>query len=242
MKAIILAAGRGTRMKALTVEKPKCLVELEGQSLLEKQLIALRGAGIDEIAIVTGYRRELLIPFGLVEFHNPRWNETNMVASLACAGLWLQSEPCLVSYSDIFYSVEAATSLINCHAPLAVTYDSNWLALWTKRFGDPLVDAETFRINSDGMLSEIGQKPKTVHEVEGQYMGLLRFTPQGWDEVQQIRIGLDSGTNDKIHMTDMLQKIIEKERLKVTAVPYQGEWGEVDSEEDLACYSNIKNK
>ena len=62
MKAIILAAGRGTRMKALTEEKPKCLVELDGQSLLEKQLGALRQSGIEDIAIVTGYRRELLIP------------------------------------------------------------------------------------------------------------------------------------------------------------------------------------
>ena len=92
MKAIILAAGRGTRMKALTEEKPKCLVELDGQSLLEKQLNALRQAGIEDIAIVTGYRRELLIPFNLVEFHNPRWAETNMVTSLACAEQWLQSE------------------------------------------------------------------------------------------------------------------------------------------------------
>ena len=52
MKAIILAAGRGTRMKELTEEKPKCLVELDGQSLLEKQLGALRQAGIEEIRLV----------------------------------------------------------------------------------------------------------------------------------------------------------------------------------------------
>ena len=238
MKAIILAAGRGTRMKALTEEKPKCLVELDGQSLLEKQLNALRQAGIEDIAIVTGYRRELLIPFNLVEFHNPRWAETNMVTSLACAERWLQSEPCIVSYSDIFYDDQAVTSLINCNAPLAVTYDPNWLALWSKRFTDPLIDAETFRINSDDTLAEIGNTPKTISEVEGQYMGLLRFTPQGWNEVQKIRTNLDPATKDNIHMTGMLQKIIETNPVPILAVSYQGDWGEIDSIEDLACYTN----
>jgi L-glutamine-phosphate cytidylyltransferase len=238
MKAIILAAGRGTRMKALTEEKPKCLVELDGQSLLEKQLNALRQAGIEDIAIVTGYRRELLIPFNLVEFHNPRWAETNMVTSLACAERWLLSEPCIVSYSDIFYDDQAVTSLISCNASLAVTYDPNWLALWSKRFTDPLVDAETFRINSDDTLAEIGNTPKIISEVEGQYMGLLRFTPQSWNEVQKIRTNLDPATKDNIHMTGMLQKIIETNPVPILAVPYQGDWGEIDSSEDLACYTN----
>ena len=85
MKAIILAAGRGSRMKDLTDERPKCLVELRGKPLLEWQLEALREAGINEIAIVTGYKRELLVNRGLTEFHNPRWAETQMVSSLACA-------------------------------------------------------------------------------------------------------------------------------------------------------------
>lgn len=83
MKAIILAAGRCSRMKDLTDDRPKCLVELRGKPLLEWQLIALRAAGISEIAIVTGYKRELLCNRGLHEFHNPRWADTNMVSSLA---------------------------------------------------------------------------------------------------------------------------------------------------------------
>ncbi len=76
MKAIILAAGRGSRMKSLTEERPKCLVELAGKALLDWQLEALREAGVSEIAIVTGYKRELLANRGLVEFYNPRWAET----------------------------------------------------------------------------------------------------------------------------------------------------------------------
>lgn len=105
MKAIILAAGRGSRMKGLTDDRPKCLVELEGKPLLDRQIQALGEAGCDEIAIVTGYRRDQLMNRGLVEFSNERWSETNMVSSLACAEDWLQSSPCIVSYSDIFLTL-----------------------------------------------------------------------------------------------------------------------------------------
>jgi choline kinase len=236
MKAIILAAGRGSRMKNLTDECPKCLVELRGKPLLVWQLAALREAGIDEIAVVTGYKRELLANRGLTEFHNPRWAETNMVSSLACAQEWLQTEPCIVSYSDIFYSSQAVKSLMDCTAALAVTYDPNWLELWTQRFGDPLLDAETFRLNLDNTLAEIGNKPKSVQEVQGQYMGLLRFTPEGWAEVLRIRASLTSNECDQIHMTGTLQRVIEASRIAIAAIPYELAWGEVDSAEDLLAY------
>jgi choline kinase len=233
MKAIILAAGRGSRMKNLTDERPKCLVELRGKALLDWQMEAMYAAGITEIAIVTGYKRELLADRRLTEFHNARWAETNMVTSLVCAKDWLQAEPCIVSYSDIFYSPAAVKSLMSCAASLAVTYDPNWLELWTQRFGDPLLDAETFRLTSEGKLEEIGNKPTDVEQVQGQYMGLLRFTPKGWQEILRIRSGLASELCDKMHMTGTLQRVIDAKRVEIAAVPYTAGWGEVDSAEDL---------
>jgi len=238
MKAIILAAGRGSRMNELTDERPKCLVELRGKTLLDWQLEALREAGIKEIAIVTGYKREMLANRGLVEFHNPRWAETQMVSSLAYAADWLQTGPCIVSYSDIFYAPSAVESLMNSTASLAVTYDPNWLQLWTHRFGDPLLDAETFRLTPEGTLIEIGNRPKTVDEVQGQYMGLLRFTPEGWAEVVRIRSTLSAEECDRMHMTGTLQMLIGSGLIPVHAVSYEGIWGEIDSEADLSVYDN----
>jgi L-glutamine-phosphate cytidylyltransferase len=240
MKAIILAAGRGIRMKNLTEERPKCLVQLRSKPLLHWQLAALREAAIEEIAIVTGYKRELLGGLGLTEFHNPRWSETQMVTSLTFADEWLKTEPCIVSYSDIFYSAAAVRSLIECDAPLAVTYDPNWLQLWQQRFVDPLVDAETFRVTHENILAEIGNKPNTINEVQGQYMGLLRFTPEGWAEVLRLRATLSIDEMNKLHMTSVLQKVIEAGRVNIAAVPYTGEWGEVDSAEDLAGYHSMQ--
>ena len=181
MKAIILAAGRGSRMKKLTDEGPNCVVKLRGKTLLDWQLDAFKNAGISEIAIVTGYKRQLLANRGLEEFYNDRWAETNMVSSLACANAWLMEGPCIVSYSDIFYCTRAVALLMENPMPLAITYAPDWLVLWTRRFGNALLDAETFRLNLDNTVSEIGNKPKSVEEIQGQYMGLLRSNLRaGW--------------------------------------------------------------
>jgi len=233
LKAIILAAGRGSRMQDWTDDRPKCMIELRGKPLLEWQLDALTHAGISEIAVVTGYKREALAYKGLVEFHNPRWANTNMVSSLACAAEWLEKDTCVVSYSDIVYSANAVTSLMNCSCDIAVTYDINWQALWEKRFGDPLIDAETFRMHPDGTLAEIGNKPRSAEEVEGQYMGLLRYSPAGWAEVERIRKELTGSARDSIHMTGMLQRVIDAGRVAVHAIPYREEWGEFDSKRDM---------
>ncbi len=236
MKAIILAAGRGSRMKDMTDERPKCLLEIEGRPLLEWQRHALTAAGIDEIGIVTGYRREMLAQRGMREFHNPRWQQTNMLSSLACATEWLEKDTCIVSYSDIFYSASAVRSLMDSDAALATTFDPDWRQLWEKRFGDPLLDAETFRLNPDGTLAEIGNKPQTIAEIEGQYMGLLRITPVAWAEIQRLRSALPGEVRDRMHMTGTLQRVIEAGYLPVNAIAYRDRWGEVDSADDLAAY------
>ena len=238
MKAIILAAGRGSRMKHLTADLPKCLVKLRGKPLIEWQLKALRAAGINDIAVVTGYKKNLLASYKLTEFHNVRWFDTNMVASLACADEWLQLEPSIISYSDIFYETSAVISLINCPEPLAITYDPNWLQIWKKRFGDPLLDAETFSINSSNQITDIGNKPSNVEQVQGQYMGLLRITPESWKQIVCVLSKLSKKERNEISMTYILQKVIKRTKLSVVGVSYEGEWGEIDSQTDLQIFSS----
>lgn len=235
MKAIILAAGRGSRMQAATADRPKCLVEIKGRSLLSRQMEALTEAGIRDIAAVRGYRGTQLEPFGLTLFDNPRWAETNMVMSLYQARPWLSAGPCLVSYSDIFYTPETVKALAASPADIAISYDPNWLDLWSRRFPDPLADAETFRLDAMGRVVEIGGRAETVAEIKGQYMGLLKFTPAGWAKVAALVDGLSSEQRDRLDMTGMLARLIAAGH-QISAVPAVGAWGEVDSESDLALY------
>jgi choline kinase len=236
MKAIILAAGRGSRMKTLTDSQPKCLIQINGKTLLDMQLDTFKKIGINEIGIVTGYKNELLKNKGLMEFHNSKWSETNMVYSLFCAESWLKEDQCIISYSDIFYNSDALDTLIQSNSDIAITYDLNWLKLWSKRFQNPLVDAETLRLTEDGYIEEIGFKSKSIEEIQGQYMGILYFTPKGWEEISRIWISLSRNEQNTLQMTAMLQMVINNKKLRIKAMSYEGEWGEIDSTEDLLIY------
>src|SRR5208283_6090137 len=111
MRALILAAGRGSRMGPHTEARPKCLVELEGKPLIVRQIAALRRGGMGEIGVVRGYRAEMIDFPGLSYFANERWDETSMVTSLAAAAPWLRSGPVIVSYADIFFRSELVRGL-----------------------------------------------------------------------------------------------------------------------------------
>lgn len=237
MNAIILAAGRGSRMKSYTDEMPKCLVSVRGKTLLQRQIDSLHASGVSKIAVVSGYRRECLPLEGMTEFFNPRWRETNMVSSLACAAQWLRQDSCIVSYSDIFYPPDAVVKLVENTAPISITYDSEWLELWSNRFSDPLSDAETFRIDENGYVVEIGGKANSVSEIQGQYMGLLKITPDGWSEIERVRQALSSFERDCLQMTKLLQLVIAQNGIAVKGTEFSGTWGEVDSPDDLDFYS-----
>lgn len=207
-----------------------------GKPLLEHQVSAIRKVGIREIGVVTGYRREMLANRGLYEFHNSNWEKTQMVSSLACAEAWLEAGPCLISYSDIFYEASAISNLVKSTEGIAVTYAVDWLSLWQRRFKNPLEDAETFRLNQDQTIAEIGRKAKSIAEIEGQYMGLLKIMPEGWKEIQKIIKQISRDEVARLQMTGLLQTIIERKNIPIHAVPFRGAWGEVDSEKDLHLY------
>lgn len=236
MRAIILAAGRGSRMRSMTESRPKCLVPLGGHTLLSLQLSALKAGGIDSIGIVSGYRGEMLSTFGLHRFHNARWEQTNMVMSLAEAAPWLRTEPCIISYADIFYPPQTIRDLIAAPGGLAISYDAAWLTQWQARFENPLSDAESFKLDDQNRVVDIGRKVTSIDEVEGQYMGLLRFTPAAWNEVEALLAELEPADRDRLDMTSLLSRLI-KRGVTINGVPSGPDWGEVDSETDLDYFT-----
>jgi choline kinase len=239
MRALILAAGRGSRMGGLSGDRPKCLVDLNGRPLIERQLEALRRGGVDEIGVVRGYRAEMIDFPGLSYFSNERWAETNMVMSLTAAAPWLRSGPVIVSYADIFYRSELVRGLAGAPGQLVISYDRAWRRLWSRRFTDPLADAETFRINAAGQLLEIGGKTTRIEDIQGQYMGLLKFTPPAWSAVEALLSRLDAPTRDRLDVTGLLRRLLNGKELPIGTFGTDGQWGEIDNPEDVTLYQNM---
>jgi L-glutamine-phosphate cytidylyltransferase len=239
IRAIILAAGRGSRMGQLGGDSPKCLTEIEGQPLLLRQVAALRRGGVDQIGVVRGYLAERINFPGLSYFANKRWAETNMVMSLASAATWLRSGPVIVSYADIFYRSDVVRGLVAASGQLVISYDRAWRGLWTRRFSDPLADAETFRIDASGKLLEIGGKTTRIEEIEGQYMGLLKFTPPAWNAVEGLLRAMDEPIRDRLDMTGLLRRLLAGNEISINTVGTEGHWGEIDQPDDLALYHKM---
>ena len=236
MKGVVLAAGRGSRMGDLTAALPKCRLSLHGKQLIEWQLSAMKGAGIENIAIVRGYLGETF-DFDTYYFENPRWATSNMLTSLMMASAWLKNNDCVISYSDIVYSADAVQRLCDAKGDICITYDPNWLKLWQARFNNPLEDAESFVLDGDRVI-EIGGRPEDVAQIQGQFMGLIKFTPQGWALVCEYIAELPSERIDQTDMTRLLSDMISRD-INIKAIPIADHWYEVDSKKDLAVYGKM---
>ena len=251
MKVIILAAGQGTRLRPLTDDKPKCMVEVNGKSIIERQLSVMYNCGIkaEDITIIAGYKGEVLqklfLNTGMNIIINNDYENTNMVCSLMCAREIIKNgEDILISYGDIIYNEDVLRTLLRSEEEASVIVDDGWYSYWSERCENPLDDAETLLFDEESCLIEIGQKTTDLNRVQSQYIGLMRFMGKGVEAVlaladeakERSRKGIQlwhtTRTYQKMYMTDLLQGLID-EGSRLKAVHINRGWFEIDDYEDL---------
>lgn len=245
MRVIILAAGEGHRLRPHTADRPKCMVELLGIPLAVRQLDTLRRCGLEDITLVSGYRADRLNELGVATRHNPVFARTNMVYTLMCAKDLLNGEDdVLIAYADIVYEARVLDAILRSEAPISTTIDSNWQNLWRLRNEDPLIDAETLRVDDESNIIELGKKPASLQEIEGQYMGLIKVRSDHVVSLVEHYCSLDrdaiyDGKDFRnLYMTSFLQSLIDSGH-PIHAVRVAGGWLEVDTTEDLALYERL---
>ena len=241
MKAIHLAAGKGTRLRPLTNDRPKPLVELGGSSLLERNVETLRAVGVEEHVVVTGHEGDQIRNLGFETVHNDVYGETEMVYSLFCAAAAFPTdEDLVISYGDIVYEERVAETLLACDSPMCVVVDNEWRALWEERFDDPLSDAEAIDVDSKGMIRSIGDDAETYDQIDTQYTGLLKVRSDHVDAFIEAYRTLDTQTDGyvSVDMTEFLQMLID-DGWDIEAVPVSGGWLEVDTTSDLERYREL---
>jgi choline kinase len=233
MRALILAAGRGRRVGDLTNDTPKCLLRVAGRTLLDRQLAALRAAGLHDIAAVRGYCGHRLEGRDLPLIHNADWQRSGICASLMTGRAWLDGEGGIVAYSDLVYTCDAIFELLRHTGDIVILHDPSWHALWQRRMSDPLSDAECFQLHPDGSVAKIGGVAHCITEIGGQYMGLLKFSASGWTTLTTAFEALPASLRQAIDMTGMLQ-VLASIGIRVDATATRGAWMEIDTAADLA--------
>jgi len=241
MKAIILAAGQGTRLQKYTNKLPKGMLHFDGKTLIERQINNFRNAGIDDITIVTGYMADKINYEGIKTILNTNFNSTNMVESLFCAKKELNDEV-VVSYADIIYEKNVLDGLINALGDIVLTIDKNWKTYWMIRYGSVSYDLESLALNNNGTIKELGGEVADADQIDARYVGLIKFTKKGistlkevyhknkilyWDVPWQV----SGKTFQNAYMTDIIQEVIDN-GIAVNSFAINNGWLEFDSNED----------
>jgi len=252
MNAIILAAGKGERLRPLTNKIPKCMVKLFDKTILKYQIDVFRSCKINDITVVTGYEADKIKMEGVNFLHNQNYDTTNMVETLFCAKEKL-TENVIISYGDIIFEKQVLQKLINSNWDSSVIIDNQWKKYWQMRFENPLDDVESLRIDENGLITNIGMKVNSLEEIQGQYIGLMKFKNEGVKNLKKIyekaKLKSVKGVNllnenipfEKSYMTDLIQAMIN-EGVKINAVKITNGWLELDSIDDYNLYQKKNNE
>jgi phosphoenolpyruvate phosphomutase len=244
MKAIILAAGMGTRLGKYTKEMPKCMLKFNGKSLIEHQIETLRACGINDIIVVKGYMPDKIDLSDVKYYVNEEYADTNMVETLFKAEEEMDDD-ILVCYADIIYEKKVIEKILEADFDIGVTVDSKYWDYWKKRLDDPEEDTESLVIE-DGKIVDLGDTK--VEKADYRYVGLIKFSKKGVEILKKVyhdnkekfydkdEKWLRSKSFKKAYMTCMLQAIINK-GFNVMPIIIEHGWLEFDTVEDYEKYT-----
>jgi choline kinase len=238
MRAIILSAGRGSRLGALTTDRPKCLIDLSGKTLLDWQLDHLSAAGVEEFLVVTGFRDDEVEAslarrtdnLQVRTIFNPFYQVADNLGTV-----WVAREAfagdCLVLNGDTIVSQELAERVITAGVPgITVTVDE----------GDGEFDDDDMKVvrDSDGRLRRIG-KQLGSSSINAESIGMIVFRQDGAqrfvDAVDAMMRTPEGTTSWYLKVIDALAAESRVETLSISGM----EWGEVDYLEDVARARSI---
>lgn len=222
MQALILAAGRGSRLGRKGFGRPKCLLEVGRRPLIEHQLEMLAEAGVAPVALVVGYcadevREVVGIRAEYIE--NSRWEVTNSLYSFWLARDWVKG-PLLILNSDILVAPEILERLLETDGD-AFAYDSS--------SGDA---REHMKVSvREGVLKDMC-KGMPASDVSGENVGLLKFTADTTQALFDVSDRLVASGEEKSWLGSSVRLLAKHHRLR--AVDVAGlPWGEIDSSFDL---------
>ena len=240
MKAIIVAAGMGRRLSPYTDDRPKTLVEINGRSILQRQVDAYRAAGVGEINIVRGYMKEKIVVDGARYFDNDDFRNNNILTSLFYAEAAMDGG-FLFSYSDIVFRPEVVRTVIDTEGDYALVIDRRWHEAYVGRVNHPVEEGEVARVE-DGRVTLVGKKTMPAEEATGEFIGLARFSARAAERMRERfharraeHAGKPYGRAPRFevaYLTDLLNDLIESGEVMRPAF-IDGGWREIDTVEDL---------
>jgi phosphoenolpyruvate phosphomutase len=252
--AIIPAAGFEKQLLPLIEDKPKCLLDIKGKTILERAVGALNEANIKEIAVVRGYKKEAIALPNIRYYDNDRYEETGELFSIFCAEGEMKGRT-IVLYGDIMFDSPILEKLLKSPADVALVVDLAWTDHFQRgglashlnpdlvTFAEPPGDGSHSRFvmgDQEHRVVKIGQHLPLDH-AHGEFIGMAMFSEKGTQALKDCyhrsqekykSSGFHEASSvSKASFTDLIQELIDQGH-RVDAVPIFKGWMEVDSFEE----------
>jgi len=224
-KAVVVAAGISSRLYPLTLEKPKCLIQINSVTLLKRSILLLRKNGIDQIAVVVGFHRQKIMDamkdIPRVDFiFNPFFRETNNLASLGLARPFIDGDPFIYLHSDIIYEENI---LIKCLSskPNSLVVDEN------------SIDEEAMKVMLVGQKLIESSKSISLNKAGGEWIGMALFKKNSsiFDTIDYV---MEERKNFLAYDTTAFNKMVRSGE-DFSVIFTEGTlWKEIDTDTDLS--------
>jgi len=238
IKAIIVAAGHDKRLGSLTKNLPKCMLDVKGKTIIERQIENLKNCGINDIIIVKGYKQEIIDIPDVKYYQNPDFEDNGILYSLFLAKGEMDCD-FIFLYSDIIFDKKILERLLKRNADVDLIVDLNWKDRYNERISQPAGEAELVKVKDDRIINIAKNiDRKTAY---GEFIGLAMFSKKGAENLKNCyKKSLEKFKNKRFHevpsikkayFTDMIQEMIDN-GFEVNNLNIYGDWMEIDTFED----------
>ena len=239
-KALIIAAGLGSRLKKHTENIPKCMLDFGGKTLLQRQLESYKKNGIKDISLIRGYKKEKINYKGIKYFENKDYKNNNILNSIFYAEKVINGN-IIISYSDILFDPSVVERTLNSNHDISVVVDIDWRGYYVGRKDHPISEAENVIFNSNNEVEKIGKINTGNEEVHGEFIGMIKLSNRGTEIFKEHYHRLKklywnkpfqrAKIFQKAYLTDFIQELVDI-GIKVHCVIIESGWKEIDTVED----------
>jgi len=259
MKVIIMSAGIGSRCGELTKDIPKSLLDINGHSILERQILVLRKLGISDINVIIGPHTKKFTFENISFIQDENYLEHDILGSLMEARSIMLDE-IIIIYGDVIFDEQVLQELINFNGLIGLGIDLNWEEKYVGKSLELKQEASTVQTKNnicktivDGRehmtsKNKINLKSSEhTKEKTGEFIGLMKLSKQGstifikrYEELINSHSGPfhQSQSISKAYFTDMLQELIDN-NVEIFSIPIQGKWCEIDTPDDVNIAKQI---
>ena len=242
MKAIIVAAGIGSRLGDLTKDLPKPLIDVNGKSILKRQIELFKKFDIDDIIIIRGPHKNKFNFEQVTYVDDVDTAKHDLLGSLMTAKKEMFDD-IIISYGDIIFDENILSQLFNSTEDTSLAIDYNWKKNYNNKSNDLLNKVSVVTLENN-FITNIGyyENFKTYENVVfGEFIGLMKLSKssalnfiQKYNILQENHVG-KFHDSPSIHfgiITDMINELL-KDGIKFTSTKISGKWCEIDTPEDL---------